>query len=198
MQATAADAAGRDSDIHELLRAGQRERAFDALLHAYEGRIFRLCCALLRDRGQAEDAAQESLLRIWKALDAYDERASLGSWIYAITRNRCLTVLARRRAMDSLSDSEVEAEVADLASADSDTDERAARLRELVDLLPDRLRRTVLLYYFEERSTREVALMLGCPEGTVKTHLFRARAALIEQLRKRGLDDASLWVEVTS
>jgi RNA polymerase sigma-70 factor (ECF subfamily) len=197
MQATAADA-GRDSDILGLLSAGQRERAFDALLQAYEGRIFRLCCALLRDRAQAEDAAQESLLRIWKALDAYDERASLGTWIYAITRNRCLTVLARRRAMDSLSDSEVEAEVAGLASADTDADEPAALLRELVDLLPDRLRRTVLLYYFEERSTREVALMLGCPEGTVKTHLFRARAALAEQLRKRGLDEASLCVEVGS
>jgi RNA polymerase sigma-70 factor (ECF subfamily) len=197
MQATAADA-GRDSDILGLLRGGQRERAFDALLQAYEGRIFRLCCALLRDRAQAEDAAQDSLVRIWKALDAYDERASLGTWIYAITRNRCLTALARRRAMDSLSDSEVEAEVAGLASADTDTDEPAALLRELVDLLPDRLRRTVLLYYFEERSTREVALMLGCPEGTVKTHLFRARAALAEQLRKRGLDETNLCVEVRS
>jgi DNA-directed RNA polymerase specialized sigma24 family protein len=41
-------------------------------------------------------------------------------------------------------------------------------------------------------------MMLGCPEGTVKTHLFRARAALTEQLRKRGLDDARLWLEEKS
>jgi RNA polymerase sigma-70 factor (ECF subfamily) len=198
MQATAADAANRDSDILGLLRAGQRERAFDALLQRYEGKIYRLCCALLRDSTQAEDAAQESLLRVWKALDAFDGRAALSSWIYAITRNRCLTALARRRAMDSLSDSEVEAEVARLASPDEEpSDERSALLRELIDLLPDRLRRTLLLYYFEECSTIEVALMLGCPEGTVKTHLFRARTALTEQLKKRGLDDASLWLEAT-
>jgi RNA polymerase sigma-70 factor (ECF subfamily) len=197
MQATALDAAARDNDIVELLHAGRRERAFEALLVRYEGKIFRLCCALLRDPAQAEDAAQESLLRLWKALDAYDGRASLSSWIYAITRNRCLTALQRRRALESLSDSEVEAEVGQLVSGTQDTDERGALLRELVDLLPERLRRTLLLYYFEERSTSEVALMLGCPEGTVKTHLFRARAALAEQLKKRGLDDASLWLDTT-
>jgi RNA polymerase sigma-70 factor (ECF subfamily) len=65
-------------------------------------------------------------------------------------------------------------------------------------LLPERLRQTLLLYYFEERSTREVALMLGCPEGTVKTHLFRARAALTEHLKRRGLDDPMLWLESTT
>jgi RNA polymerase sigma-70 factor (ECF subfamily) len=198
MQATAADAANRDSDILGLLRAGQRDRAFDGLLQRYEGRIYRLCCAMLRDRAQAEDAAQESLLRVWKALDTYDERAALSSWIYAITRNRCLTALARRRAMDSLSDGEVEAQITQLVSHDDAGDDRGALLRELVDLLPERLRRTVLLYYFEERSTSEVALMLGCPEGTVKTHLFRARAALTEQLKRRGLADASLWLEAQS
>lgn len=198
MQTAATDAAGRDSDIVGLLRAGHRERAFDALLRRYEGKIFRLCCALLRDRAQAEDAAQESLVRIWKALDGYDGRAALSSWIYAITRNRCLTALERRRAMDSLSDGEVEAEVSALVSADEPpADERSELLRELVGLLPERLRRAVVLYYFEERSTSEVALMLGCPEGTVKAHLFRARAALLEQLKKRGLADATLWLETT-
>lgn len=197
MHAAALEA--RDSDeILGLLRSGQRERAFDAVLQQYEGKVYRLCCALLRDRALAEDTAQESLLRVWKALDSYDGRASVSSWIYAIARNRCLTVLERRRAMDSLSDSEVEAEMERVTACEEDTGDGASVLRELVDLLPERLRRTVLLYYFEDRSTSEVALMLGCPEGTVKTHLFRARAALTEQLKKRGLYEASLWLNVTS
>lgn len=189
----------QDSDVLGLLRSGQRDQAFDAVLRLYEGKVYRLCCALLRDRALAEDAAQESLLRVWKALDNYDGRSSISSWIYAITRNRCLTVLERRRAMDSLSDSEVEAEMERQSchEADSSEGETASLLRELVDLLPERLRRTVLLYYFEDRSTSEVALMLGCPEGTVKTHLFRARAALTEQLKLRGLHNASLWLDVT-
>jgi len=63
--------------------------------------VYRLCCALLRDRTQAEDAAQDSLIRVWKALERYDRRASLSSWIYAIARNRCLTALDRKRMLDS-------------------------------------------------------------------------------------------------
>lgn len=199
MHVAAPDADVHDCDVLRLLRSGQRDRAFDAVLEQYEGKVYRLCCGLLRDRALAEDVAQESLLRVWKALDSYDGRASVSTWIYAITRNRCLTALQRRRAMDSLSDSEVAAEMEDLTTSQAeDSGEHASLLRELVDLLPERLRRTMVLYYFEDRSTSEVALMLGCPEGTVKTHLFRARAALTEQLKKRGLHDASLWLDVTS
>ena len=198
MQTAVADAANRDSDVAELLRAGHHERAFTALLQRYEGKIYRLCCALLRDRMQAEDAAQESLVRIWKSLAGYDGRASLSSWIYAITRNRCLTALERRKVMDSLSDDATETEVAALASADDGSpDDRTEQLRELVESLPERLRRTVVLYYFEERSTSEVAAMLGCPEGTVKTHLHRARAALASELERRGLSDPGLWLGTT-
>ena len=199
MQTAVADAASRDSDVVEQLRAGHPQQAFDALLHRYRDKIYRLCCALLRDRAQAEDAAQESLVRIWKSLGGYDGRASLSSWIYAITRNRCLTALERRRIMDSLSDDAVAAEVASLASTDdASSDDRTQQLRELVELLPERLRRTLVLYYFEERSISEVAAMLGCPEGTVKTHLHRARAALAGELEKRGLGDPDLWLEGTS
>lgn len=56
-------------------------------------------------------------------------------------------------------------------------DDRSERLREFVDRLPERLRRVLVLYYFEDRSIEEVADMLGCPQGTVNTSLFRARGA---------------------
>jgi RNA polymerase sigma-70 factor (ECF subfamily) len=196
MQTAVARAANEDRDIAELLRTGERGRAFTELLQRYEAKVFRLCFALLRDSAQAQDAAQESLVRIWKALDSFDGRASLSTWVYAITRNRCLTALERRRTLESLSDSEVEAEAESLAARDSeDSQDHFAELRELVDLLPERLRRTLQLFYFEERSVREVAEMLGVPEGTVKTNLFRARAALTEQLRRRGIDDPNYWLE---
>jgi RNA polymerase sigma-70 factor (ECF subfamily) len=195
MQSAVHDAVTRDGDIAALLRAGHRDRAFDALLQRYEGKIYRLCCAMLRNRAQAEDAAQESFVRIWKALDRYDGRASLSSWIYAISRNRCLTALERRR-LDAFNDDANEPDVALLAAPDdSFSADRSGRLQEIIELLPERLRRVLMLYYFQERSTCEVALMLGCPEGTVKTQLFRARAALAEQLKRRGLDDPRIWLE---
>jgi RNA polymerase sigma-70 factor (ECF subfamily) len=201
MQSAVASAASDDSDVVELLRASGRERAFALLLPRYERKVFRLCCALLRNPTQAQDAAQESLVRIWKALPGYDGRASLSSWIYTITRNRCLTAIERRRAHAALSDSELdlESQAAEVAlGPESESEERSAQLRELIDLLPERARRTLVLFYFEQRSISEVAQQLGCPEGTVKTHLFRARAALAALLKQRGLDDPSLWLETST
>jgi len=197
MHAAVSEAAERDRDIIELLRKAGRDRAFEELLRRYEGKVYRLCCALLRERTQAEDAAQESLLRVWKALDRYDGRASLSSWIYAITRNRCLSAIERRRRLDSLDEAGEPAESAPVTPHEAG-DGRAEKLLGLVELLPERLRRAVVLYYYEERSVSEVALMLGCPEGTVKTLLFRARGALTEMLRHRGLDDPAYWQEDAS
>jgi RNA polymerase sigma-70 factor, ECF subfamily len=205
MLAAVAGAATRDSDIVQVLQTGHADRAFALLLQRYEGKVYRLCCALLRDRTQAEDVAQESWVRIWRALANYDSRASLSSWIYAITRNRCRTALARRSATRSAGESEIETGVDELtpyahrpAETQSESESESAELRALVDLLPERLRRTLVLYYYEERSVGEVALMLGCPEGTVKTCLFRARAALARELKRRGLDDPRHWLEDAS
>jgi RNA polymerase sigma-70 factor (ECF subfamily) len=204
MQPAPADAAPQDADIVALLQSGAHQRAFERLLSRYQGKVYRLCCTLLRDPTAAQDAAQESLVRIWKALASYDQRASLSTWMYAITRNRCLTAIERRRDLASLSEPEVEAEAEAeaealaLGGADSEPDDQFELLRELVNLLPERYRRTLTLFYYEDRSVSEVASMLGMPEGTVKTNLHRARAALAEQLRRRGLDDPGHWLETNA
>ena len=199
MQSVPADAAVQDRDIVALLQTGALEAAFQRTLARYQDKVYRLCCTLLRDPTAAEDAAQESLVRIWKAMGSYDGRASLSTWIYAITRNRCLSAMARRRELASLSDAAIEAEaeaqLQQLGAGESEPQDMAATLRELVDLLPERYRRTLMLFYYEDRSVSEVASMLGMPEGTVKTSLYRARAALAEQLRRRGLDDPRHWLE---
>ena len=93
----ASDAALRDADLAALVQAGRLNGAFEGIMARYESKVFHLCMALLRDTHAAEDIAQESFLRIWRALPGYrSETASLSTWIYAITRNRCLTELARR------------------------------------------------------------------------------------------------------
>lgn len=201
MQPAPADAAAQDRDIVALLQSGALEPAFQLTLARYQEKVYRLCWTLLRDPTAAEDAAQESLVRIWKAMARYDQRASLSTWIYTITRNRCLTAIERRRELASLSDAaveaEAEAEAQALADAGSELNDTSGLLRELVDLLPERYRRTLTLFYYEDRSVSEVASMLGMPEGTVKTSLFRARAALAEQLRRRGLDNPRHWLETS-
>ncbi len=186
----------RDQDIVELLQGGAFEAAFGRLADRYEHKVYRLCCSILRDPDQAADAAQESLVRVWKALPRYDGRASLSTWIYTITRNRCFTAVERRRDADSMSDPLVEQAVEALrASAPESGTDRLELLRELVEALPERYRKALTLFYYEEKSVGEVAEMLGLPEGTVKTNLHRARAMLLERVRTLGLGDPQLWLE---
>jgi RNA polymerase sigma-70 factor (ECF subfamily) len=198
MQPALAPAVPADNDIVDLLRGGAAEPAFALLLQRYESKVYRLCCALLRDRANAQDVAQESWVRVWKALPRYDGRASFSTWIYTITRNRCFTAMQRQQRLMLHCAEDLDSEVQDLALEPADPQDRSALLSELVELLPERYRRTLVLFYYEERSVGEVADMLGMPEGTVKTYLHRARAALAEQLRRRGLGEASDWLEVRS
>lgn len=194
------DARERDCDIVELIGRGGVEQAFALLLDRYESKVYRLCCSLLRDPDQAADAAQESLVRIWKALARYDDRASLSTWVYSITRNRCLTAIERRRDLASLSDEAVVAEVearegGHVEGEAAGVEDRSGLLRELVAALPERYRKPLVLYYFEERAITEVADMLGATEGAVKTWLHRARALLLERVQAAGLGDAGYWLE---
>ena len=196
MQSESVEGPPPDNDIVILLHACALEQALALLLERYEAKVYRLCCAMLRDGTQAEDAAQESWVRIWKALPGFDRRASLSTWIYAITRNRCLTAIERRRNDAFISTVDNETEMTALEAKQADTQDLSAVLRGLVDVLPERHRRVLSLFYYEDRSVAEVSDMLKIPVGTVKTLLYRARAALAEQLKLRGLDNPAAWWEV--
>jgi RNA polymerase sigma-70 factor (ECF subfamily) len=82
------------------------DSTFEQLLKAYEGKVLRLCFAMLGNRALAEETAQEVFLRIWRALGAFRGEASLSTWVYAITRNACLTAVERMKtaATESLAD----------------------------------------------------------------------------------------------
>lgn len=191
------EAAGRDSDVVAMLAAGDIERAFENLVARYETKVFHLCRSLLRDVPAAQDAAQDSFLRVWRALSRYDpSTAALSTWIYAITRNRCLSMLARKEPDNtSLTAPEVQAEAEQVPAPAAQSESiPVALLRHLVDDLAPAYRASLVLYYFEERSIAEVAAMLAIPESTVKTHLYRARAALLRRLRAIDLANASVWL----
>ncbi len=194
--ATPAHAAAlRDADLATLVQAGRLHTAFEGIMARYESKVFHLCMAMLRDSHAAEDVAQESFLRIWRALASYrSESASLSTWIYAITRNRCLTELSRRQSAKPFFETG-DATDEHPAAAESSADTRSLDvLRALVERLPVPWRTSLTLYYFEERSVEEVASMLGIPQGTVKTHLHRARIALHQRLEEQGLAHADLWL----
>lgn len=194
----ATDAKLRDADVLALLACGDVHGAFERLVPRYEHKVYRLCFTLLREPAAAQDAAQDSLLRVWRALPRFEPgKAALATWVYAVTRNRCLTLLAARpKRTQSMSLPEVQAEVDLLASpaASQPGADASDTVRKLVDALPEAPRRCLTLFYYEDRSVAEVAAMLGLPEGSVKTHLHRGRAALLKALQALGLADPQLWL----
>jgi len=171
-----------DAGIEEHLAAGRHARAFDLVVPAFRDRVFRLAYSILKDRAAAEDAAQETFVRVWKALPGFDGRAQLGTWIYAIARNTCLMELRRRRPTVSFDDpdsAEAHHAAAAIATGPAEDPERENLLR-LVDTLPRNQQEAVRLFYLEDRSYEAVAEQLDMPLGTVKNLLHRARKRLME------------------
>lgn len=164
-----------EDKIAPLLKAGRRTEAFETLLAAYQDKVFRLCYSMLGDRAQAEDAAQESFLRVWKAMDRYRGESALGTWIFAITRNVCLTAISKRRRAAPIEEAE---------RAKPQAPDRQRDVQRIVRELPENYRQVVMLFYMEDRSYEEVARMLDLPVGTVKTHLHRARLQLATMLKE--------------
>ncbi len=177
-----------DADIAARLQARDYRAAFELLLPRYRDQVFRLAMSLLRDSAAAEDTAQDVMLRLWRALPGYSGQASLSTWIYAITRNACISELRKRRPQVSW---DVIAEQTDepggrgriseaqLAAPDQD-DSAVASVQRLLDRLPERYAQAVTLFYMEDKSYEQTAQALGVPLGTVKAMLHRARRKLVE------------------
>jgi RNA polymerase sigma-70 factor (ECF subfamily) len=175
-----------DEDIRTYLDARRYREAFELLLDRYQHKVFRLAYSMLGDEASAEETAQDTFLRIWKALPSYRGDASLSTWIYAITRNCCLT---RRKKLDERQTVSIE-EPGVRAAVDSRLASKPERRQSLPDsaLLLAQLsppyREALRLFYLEEKSYEEVAAMLGLPVGTVKTNLHRARKQLAGSLTR--------------
>ncbi len=171
-----------DADIDSRLRTGQFREAFALLLPEYRDKVFRLCFSMLRQRAWAEDVSQDVFLRIWRALPGFAGQSSLSTWIYAISRNACLSELRKKRPQVSIDVDDEDGyhrEIAGLAVADAD-DSATVSVGQMLEDLPERYRQAVTLLYMEDKSYEQTAASLGIPLGTVKALLHRARKRLIE------------------
>ncbi len=159
---------------------------FERIVREYQDRVFRLARSILRDQAAAEEAAQDALLRVWKGLPRFRGSSSISTWIYAITRNTRMTKLGRKRIAVSSLEEPGTRRAAESAGARVPFTAPIVEVEELLDQLPAKYRQVVVLFYMQEKSYEEVAKMLGLPEGTVKTYLFRARKTLAEEVSRRG------------
>ncbi len=184
-EATPAGTPDRDDDARErdlVARARARDaNAFRELVECHRHRALGLAMRVVRSAADAEDVAQEAFVRAWFALPDFRGEAKFSTWLYAIVMRRALDraeSLKRRRGREAELDAAHE--VADARPADDERARLALRMDRALGALSDAQRAVVTLFYYESRSVGEVAMALGMPEGTVKTHLSRARAALRE------------------
>lgn len=170
----------------ELVRGclAGNESGWSAFVEQFQQPVFGLCLRMLRHRQDAEDVAQESLVRAVRNLDRWDQVRPFMPWLLTITANRCRTALERRGKRPMSTEFAIE-------PAATDQVEGAGEITEEVELalaeLRDEYRECFILFYQSELTCAEISEVMGCPVGTVKTWLHRARNEVAERLRRRGV-----------
>lgn len=172
-----------NTDLVQRCRAGD-DRALHEFVACFQQSVLGLCFRILRHRQDAEDVAQEVFVRAFRHLDRYDSSRPLTPWLLTIAANRCRTFLSTRNRHPKPM-----AHLPGLLATPDASDSPALReeLEYAVEALREDYRICFLLFYEQQLSCAEIATTLDCPEGTVKTRLFRARRDLIAHLRRRGI-----------
>jgi RNA polymerase sigma-70 factor (ECF subfamily) len=172
-------------DLRQLIRrclTGDQQAMLD-LVNRFRGQVFGLCYRMLGHRQDAEDAAQETFSRVLRNLDSWDSNRAFEPWLLAIAGNRCRTALARRMRRPA-----VRTLTEPVASAAPDM-QAARQLAEEVELalasLRAEYRQAFVLFHQHELSYAEIAEVMECPIGTVRTWIHRARRDLIRFLQAR-------------
>jgi RNA polymerase sigma-70 factor (ECF subfamily) len=176
--------AAQEQDWVKQAQAGGRA-AFANLVAAYQGPVYNLCYRMLGSATEAEDAAQETFVRLYSKLHTYESDKKLSSWVLSIASHYCIDRL-RRRHGDSLSlDDEVVATV--LPSRQAGPEESALRneardeVQAAVSRLDPAYRVPLILRYWHDLSYNEIAEVMGLTVQAVKSRLHRARLQMMNE-----------------
>lgn len=183
-----------DQQLVKKVQAGDK-RAFDLLVLKYQHKIFGLISRYVHDSYEVQDVAQEAFIKAYRALPNFRGDSAFYTWLYRIAINTAKNHLVSRGRRPPDKDVEVEdAEYFDSGSALRDTEnpENALMGEELKTVvnnairdLPDDLRSAVTLREFDGLSYEDIADIMDCPVGTVRSRIFRAREAIDIQVREQ-------------
>lgn len=160
--------------------------AYAALVERYGGRVYNIALRITTDADAAADCAQEAFIRAYRALHQYDPAMPFGPWLFRITTNASLNFAQRWHAHQTVAEQPEASE-----PEESGPEQMAVRKEEVAEVLaamaelPPAYRAALALRHLQQLSYQEVADALALPLGTVKTHLHRARAALLARLATR-------------
>jgi RNA polymerase sigma-70 factor (ECF subfamily) len=168
------------------------EEAFVALYRRRQGGVYRFALRMSGSESVAEDVTQEVFIALMRKPELFDVgRGSLSTWLYGIARNQVLRRLSHDRPYVAMSEGDDESEPQVCASlmttdnplADLTRGETIDAVRQAVLALPEHYREVVILCELHEMNYAEAAQAIGCPIGTVRSRLNRARALLLEKLK---------------
>ena len=182
-------------DVIRRATTGDRQ-ALVRLVEAYQGPVYSLALAIMRDRADAADMTQETFVRLLRSLPTYrGDGGSFTSWVHRMTVNICLDTLRRRqRSATAPLDIAQEGEPASLDVWEQpewrvESSEAAREVRDALGELPAPQRQALTLHYFEGRPYGEIAASMGVPLNTVKSHILRGKermARLLDPPRVQG------------
>ena len=181
-----------DSALVERVQQGDK-RAFDLLVRKYQHKVIGLVSRYVKNQSESEDIAQEAFIRAWRAIGSFRGESAFYTWLYKIAVNTAknhLVAMGRRPPADDIAiDDAVFVPGADRMQ-ETATPERELMRQEIeqtvfstVQSLPEDLRTAITLREVDGLSYEEIAEAMGCPIGTVRSRIFRAREAIDEKLR---------------
>ncbi len=189
----------QDDDLIKLSIAGDT-RAFGQLAEKYQHKIYNLAYRYMGNEEDANDMAQEALIKAYRSLDTFKGQSSLGTWLYRITTNVCFDELRKRKRtlhMVSLDEpvattdgDEIERDIVDpspTADIIYEYKETEAYLQSLIDMLTPEQKTVVILRDVMDLTYEEIADVMQCSIGTVKSRLSRARGILRKKISNREL-----------
>ncbi len=182
-----------DQQLVERAQRGDKH-AFELLVTKYQRKLIRLLSRFIRDASEVEDVAQEAFIKAYRALPNFRGDSAFYTWLYRIginTAKNYLVAMGRRAPTSTSMDAE---EAEDLGESellqDVNTPENQMMSRQVAETvnqtlgkLPEELRTAITLREMEGLSYEEIATIMNCPIGTVRSRIFRAREAIAEQLR---------------
>ena len=184
-----------DTDQQLVQRAQRGDlRAFDLLVLKYQGRIAALVSRYVSDAGEVEDVTQEAFIKAYRALGKFRGDSAFYTWLYRIAANAAknhLVAKGRRPGADAtIEDAEGFDEGGLLSeSASPEALAMGGELAEVVEsalnALPDELKAALMLREFDGLSYDDIADVLGCPVGTVRSRIFRAREAIDQRVKEQ-------------
>ncbi len=159
--------------------------AVGEFVNRFQGQVFGLCYRMLNHRQDAEDMTQESMVRAIRNLSRWDGLRPMEPWLFAIAGNRCRSLLAVRK--NRLASTDLADQMPDRTPAEHLQRNLAEEVSLAMDGLRAEYRMAFQLFHEQEMSYADIAELLDCPLGTVKTWVHRARQGLVQQLRLRGV-----------